>query len=59
MLEAALIEIQPRTGIGIGSDHPDGIHYLTVGGEVRTLDPKIDRESLRKLLVRGSAKPAK
>ena len=44
--------IQPKTGMGIGSNHWDGIHYVTVGGQVRTLDPHIDRESLRKLLVR-------
>jgi Protein of unknown function (DUF1559) len=54
-LEEALDNIQPKKGIGIGSRHGDGIHYVTVGGEVRTLDPHIDRESLRKLLVRDSA----
>lgn len=54
-LEQALDAIQPEKGIGIGSHHRDGIHYVTVGGEVRTLDPDIDRESLRKLLVRDSA----
>jgi hypothetical protein len=54
-LEQALDTIQPKTGAGIGSHHSDGIHYVTVGGEVRTLDPNIDRESLRKLLVRASA----
>ena len=53
-LEQALDTIQPKTGIGIGSHHSDGIHYVTVGGEVRTLDPNIDRESLSKLLVRDS-----
>lgn len=53
-LEQALDAIQPKKGIGIGSRHRDGIHYLTVGGKVRTLDPNIDRESLRKLLVRDS-----
>ena len=53
-LEQALDAIQPKTGIGIGSQHWDGIHYVTVGGEVRTLDRNIDRESLRKLLVRDS-----
>ena len=40
--------------MGIGSHHLDGIHYLTVGGEVRTLDPRIDRESLRTLFVRDT-----
>jgi hypothetical protein len=54
-LEEALNNIQPKKGIGIGSRHGDGIHYVTVGGDVRTLDPHIDRESLRKLLVRDSA----
>jgi hypothetical protein len=52
-LEQALDAIQPKTGIGIGSHHRDGIHYVTVAGAVRTLDPNIDRESLRKLLVRS------
>jgi len=52
-LEQALDAIQPKKGIiGIGSHHRDGVHYVTVGGEVRTLDPSIDREALRKLLVR-------
>ena len=37
----------------VGSGHTEGIHYLTVGGEVRTLSPDIDRESLRRLIVRG------
>ena len=45
-----------RTKQGIGSRHRDGIHYVTVGGDVRMLDPNIDRESLRKLLVRESPK---
>jgi hypothetical protein len=54
-LEEALNNIQPKKGIGIGSCHGDGIHYVTVGGDIRTLDPHIDRESLRKLLVRDSA----
>lgn len=53
-LEQALDNIQPKKGIGSGSHHKDGIHYVTVGGEVRTLDRNIDRESLRKLLVRDS-----
>jgi hypothetical protein len=53
-LEQALDTIQPKTSIGIGSRHRDGIHYVTVGGQVRTLAPNIDRESLRKLLVRDS-----
>ena len=51
-LEQALDAIQPKKGIGIGSHHWDGIHYVTVGGEVRTLDRNIDGEALRKLLVR-------
>ena len=53
-LEQALDAIQPKTGIYIGSRDRDGIHYVTVGGEVRTLAPNIDRESLRKLLVRDT-----
>jgi hypothetical protein len=55
-LEQALDTIRPKKGMGIGSRHSDGIHYVTVGGEVRTLSPDIDRESLRKLLVRDSPK---
>lgn len=55
-LEQALDAIQPKKGIGIGGRHHDGIHYVTVGGDVRTLDPNIDRESLRKLLVRDLPK---
>jgi hypothetical protein len=51
-LEQALDNIQPKKGVGIGSYHKDGIHYVTVGGVVRTLDRNTDRESLRKLLVR-------
>ena len=57
-LEQALDAIQPKKGIGIGSHHSDGIHYVTVGGAVRTLPSNIDRESLRKLLVRDSAECA-
>jgi hypothetical protein len=52
-LEQALDAIQPQTGMGIGSHHRDGIHYVTVGGAVRTLPRNVDRESLRRLLVRG------
>lgn len=51
-LEQALDAIQPRKGMGIGSHHSGEILYVTVGGEVRTLDPEIGREELRKLLVR-------
>lgn len=54
-LEQALDAIQPRKGIGIGSHHSGGIHYVTVGGEVRPLDPEIGREKLRNLLVRDGA----
>ncbi len=53
--EQALDAIQPEKGIGIGSAHPSGINYVTVGGEVRTLDRNIDRRSLRRLLVRDQA----
>jgi predicted DNA-binding antitoxin AbrB/MazE fold protein len=57
-LDEALGAIQPAKGVGIGSPHPDGIHYVTVGGEVRTLERDIDRESLRKLLTKDVAKPS-
>ena len=53
-LEQALDAIQPKKGIGIGSHQRDGIQYVTVGSQVRTLDPIIDRKSLRKLFVRDS-----
>jgi hypothetical protein len=51
-LDEALQVIQPKNGIGIGSRHKDGIHYVTASGRVRTLDRHIDRESLKKLLTR-------
>jgi hypothetical protein len=54
-LEEALDSLHATKGTRIGSHHPDGIHYVTVGGTVRTLDPNIDRESLRKLLTRDSS----
>jgi hypothetical protein len=53
-LEQALNVIQSKNGISVGSHHPDGIHYLTVGGKVKTLPHDIDRESLRKRMVRDS-----
>jgi hypothetical protein len=53
-LQQALAAIQPKSGIGIGSHHGSGIRYVTVGGAERTLDPNIDRESLRRLLVRDA-----
>jgi hypothetical protein len=53
-LEQALDALQPEKGLGIGSTHPAGINYLTVGGEVRTLNRTLNRESLRKLFVRES-----
>jgi hypothetical protein len=55
-LEEALNAIQPAKGLGIGSAHARGVHYVTVRGEVLTLDRNIDRESLRKLLTRDAAK---
>ena len=51
-VEQALEAIQPKKGIGVGSRHRAGIHYVTVSGQVRVLDRNIDRESLRRLLVR-------
>jgi hypothetical protein len=55
-LDQALDELQRSSGTRIGTHHRDGIHYVTVGGDVRTLDHNIDRESLRMLLVRDSAR---
>jgi hypothetical protein len=54
-LDQALDAICPKMGVGIGSRHRDGIHYVTVLGAVRALDPNIDRESLRRLLVRDTS----
>lgn len=51
-LDEALDTFERYGQLKIGSQHRDGIHYVTVGGMARTLDPNIDRESLRKLLVR-------
>lgn len=57
-LDEALLIIQPNKGIGIGSRHVDGIHYVTASDQVRTLDRKIDRESLRRLLTRDATAPS-
>jgi hypothetical protein len=51
-LDEALDSMHTTKGMRIGSHDPGGPHYLTVAGEVRQLDPNIDRESLRKLLTR-------
>jgi hypothetical protein len=51
-LDEALQVIQPKSGIGIGSRHQAGIHYVTASDQVRTLDRNIDRESLKRLLTR-------
>ncbi|MCY2964773.1 MAG: hypothetical protein NT069_14235 [Planctomycetota bacterium] len=51
-LEQAIECIEHNRGPCIGSQHRCGINYLTVGGDVRTLRHDIDRESLRRLLVR-------
>lgn len=51
-LEQALDTFAPKTGMGIGSLHRAGINYVTVGGQVRALQPNISREDLRKLFVR-------
>jgi hypothetical protein len=57
-LEDALEIIQPNKGVGIGSRHTNGIHYVTASNQIRTLDRKIDRESLRKLLTRDATTPS-
>jgi hypothetical protein len=51
-LDQALNSLQATKGTRIGSRHRDGIHYVTVSGELKKLDPNVDRESLRKLLTR-------
>jgi hypothetical protein len=53
-LEQVLDSLQAKQGIAIGSQHNDGIHYVTVAGEVHTLDRNIDRESLKKLFIRNN-----
>ena len=58
-LDEALQIIQPKSGIGIGSRHVDGIHYVTASDQVRTLNRKIDRESLRRLAYEGCAATVK
>ena len=52
-IDEAVSLIQPKSGVGIGSYHPRGINYLTVGNEIRTLDRDIDRNTLRELLKRS------
>lgn len=49
-LEQVLDILRPENGSGVGGRGGE-VNYLTVSGKVRTIDPKIDRESLRKLLL--------
>lgn len=49
--EQAIAGIQPESGLGISSEHPSGIHYVTASGGVYALKRNIDPKELRKLLT--------
>ena len=49
--EQAMGGIQPESGLGISSEHPSGIVYVTANGQVYVLQRDIDPEELRKLLT--------
>lgn len=49
--EQAMAGIQPESGLGISSEHPTGIHYVTASGGVYALKRNIDPKELRKLLT--------
>jgi hypothetical protein len=51
--EQALDALRRRNDGGCGSDRSTAIEYLTIGGEVRTLDANSREESLRRLLPNG------
>ena len=57
-LEQALAGIQPENGLGIGSNHPRGIIYLSADGAARVLDRDIDPEELRRMLTVGPDDPS-
>ncbi len=50
-LEQLLDMLRPESGTTAGGSRAADIMYITVGGNVRTVDPWADRESLRKLLL--------
>jgi hypothetical protein len=52
-LEQVLDILRPESGRGVSGGRATDIMYLTVGGNLRTVDPKTDRESLRKLFLGG------
>jgi hypothetical protein len=52
-LEELLDMLRPEGGNTAGGDRAADIMYLTVSGDVRTVDPKTDRETLRKLFLGG------
>ena len=49
--EQAMAGIQPESGLGISSEHPRGIQYVTASGGVYALKRNIDPNELRKLLT--------
>jgi Protein of unknown function (DUF1559) len=51
-VEEFMAKIKSPTGKGIRCIHPNGLAYLTVGGEVDRFPPDTDPETIRKLLKR-------
>jgi hypothetical protein len=54
-LEQLLDILRRERGNTYGGDDLVDIMYITVSGEVRTVDPRTDRESLRKLFLGATA----
>ncbi|OHB66263.1 MAG: hypothetical protein A2V70_04930 [Planctomycetes bacterium RBG_13_63_9] len=53
--EQAIKGIQPETGLGISSKHPNGVIYMNADGSVHLMRRDIDPEELRKVLTRDAA----
>jgi hypothetical protein len=49
--EEAMAGIQPKSGLGISSEHPKGIVFVNASEWVHVLERDIDPEELRKLLT--------
>jgi len=49
--EQAMAGIQPKSGLGISSEHPSGIVYVTANDELHVLQLDIEPDELRKLLT--------
>ncbi len=52
-LDQLLDILRPESGNSAGGSRAADIMYLTVSGDVRTVDPRTDRKSLRKLFLGG------